>query len=77
MKNASVGKFGFRFLLTVATCGGVAVALATPPRLDPSNPPRIGTKYYPSESRRLHEEGVCKVKMTVADGAIRDIKLTL
>lgn len=45
-------------------------------RADPAHPVRIGEN-YPKESKRLHEEGVCKVRLTVtAEGAIRDISLT-
>jgi TonB family protein len=78
MARPIVRSLSFRLLLAAVLYGGVTAALATPPKLDPHNPPHIGFKYYPIESRRLHEQGVCKVKMSVgADGAIRDIKLTL
>jgi TonB family protein len=46
-------------------------------RPDPVHPIRIGSWYYPDESRVLHEEGVCKVKLTVAaDSTIHDVSLT-
>ncbi len=45
-------------------------------RPDPAHPIRIGEN-YPAESRVLHEEGMCRVKLTVtADGAARDVSLT-
>jgi TonB family protein len=45
-------------------------------RADPARPVRLGEN-YPAESRLLHEEGVCKVKLTVtADGNIGDVSLT-
>jgi TonB family protein len=56
----------------------VSGAIAGPPVLDPNHPPRLGAEYYPPESTRLHEEGTCRVKLTVAaDGTIHDIALTL
>lgn len=66
-------------LLSLATA---AQEESTPPvvttkvRADPAHPVRIGEN-YPKESKRLHEEGVCKVNLTVtAEGAIRDMSLT-
>ena len=48
----------------------------TPVRVDPSRPFHLEND-YPPESKLLHEEGVCRVKMTVtADGNVRDISLT-
>ena len=48
----------------------------TPVRADPSRPFHLEND-YPPESKLLHEEGVCKVKMTVtADDSVRDIRLT-
>lgn len=48
----------------------------TPVRTDPSRPFHLEND-YPPESKLLHEEGVCKVKMTVtADGSVRDFSLT-
>jgi TonB family protein len=45
-------------------------------RPDPAHPLQLGEN-YPAESKLLHEEGVCKVKLTVtADGAVRDVGLT-
>jgi TonB family protein len=45
-------------------------------RPDPSRPFHLEDD-YPPESKLLHEEGVCKVKLTVtADGNVRDISLT-
>jgi outer membrane biosynthesis protein TonB len=41
-------------------------------------PLSLGQDYYPPESRRRHEEGVCVVKITVtAQGDIEDPTLTL
>jgi TonB family protein len=37
----------------------------TPPRLDSDPPPRIGGQFYPVESKRLGEEGICVVRMQV------------
>lgn len=45
-------------------------------RTDPAHPVQLGEN-YPAESKLLHEEGVCKVKLTVtADGTVRDVSLT-
>jgi TonB family protein len=45
-------------------------------RPDQAHPVQLGED-YPAESKLLHEEGVCKVKLTVtADGAVRDVSLT-
>lgn len=53
-----------------------AVTGRTPARIDPSHPLRIGEEYYPPESRRLHEEGICVVRLQVdADGHIRATQL--
>jgi outer membrane biosynthesis protein TonB len=53
-----------------------AAYISTKVRPDPANPVRLGEN-YPLESKRLHEEGVCKVKLTVTDqGAVRDVSLT-
>lgn len=60
--------------------GAVAVngAAAGPVQVDPTHPPQIGAAYYPPESVRLHEEGICNVKVLVAaDGTVHDISLTL
>ena len=44
-------------------------------RVDPAHPPKIGEN-YPPESRLLHEEGVCVVKIVVhADASIGEISL--
>jgi TonB family protein len=52
------------------------VVVRTKVRADPAHPVHIGEN-YPAESKRRHEEGVCKVQLTVtADGAIRDVNLT-
>jgi TonB family protein len=52
------------------------LGISTKVRADPAHPVRIGEN-YPKESKRLHEQGVCKVKLTVtAEGAIRDVSLT-
>ena len=48
-----------------------------PIKVDPSNRPRIGQEYYPAESTRLHEEGVCVVKVNVsARGEVHELGLT-
>jgi len=45
-------------------------------RVNPANPPLRLDVYYPAESRRLHEEGVCVVKITVnADASFGDMYL--
>lgn len=42
-----------------------------------SHPIHLGEQYYPSESRRLGEQGTCLVKITVtAEGEIHDVTLT-
>jgi TonB family protein len=46
------------------------------PRIDPSHPPKMGAKYYPKESLRLHEEGRCIVRVQVdADGGVYAMQL--
>lgn len=63
-------------LIVAAQEGPTPGVVTTKVRADPAHPVRIGEN-YPRESKRLHEEGVCKVKLTVtAEGAIRDISLT-
>jgi TonB family protein len=53
-------------------CSWILVAMADP------KPLSLGQDYYPPESRRRHEEGVCVVKITVtAQGDIEDPTLTL
>ena len=48
-----------------------------PIKVDPNNRPRIGQKHYPAESARLHEEGVCVVKVKVsAGGEVHELGLT-
>jgi protein TonB len=48
----------------------------TPAKPDPAHPARLGTAYYPKESLRLHEEGMCVVKMIIqADGQTRDVAI--
>jgi periplasmic protein TonB len=48
----------------------------TPLKLDPAHPPRIGDVYYPTDSKRLGEQGRCLVKVPVqADGSTRDVSL--
>lgn len=48
----------------------------TPLKIDPAHPPRIGDAYYPSESKRAHEQGRCLVNVTVqADGSTRDVSI--
>ena len=61
-----------RLVCAIAFGGGNLVALADP------KPLTLGQDYYPAESRRRHEEGVCVVKITVtAEGDIEDPTLTL
>ena len=46
-------------------------------RRDPTREVRVGVEFYPPESRRLHEQGLCIVKITVhADAGVSDISLT-
>jgi outer membrane biosynthesis protein TonB len=48
-----------------------------PINVDPKNMPRIGRKYYPAESMRLHEDGICVVKVKVsAGGDVQALSLT-
>ncbi len=78
MARLIVRSLRFWVLLASLSYGGVTAASDTPIKIDRHHPPHVGFDYYPIESRRLHEQGVCKVKMTVgADGVIRDIRLTL
>ena len=47
------------------------------PKLDLNNLPHIGNAYYPPISRRLNEQGICIVTLTVtAKKEIHDIRLT-
>jgi TonB family protein len=46
-------------------------------KVDPAYPPRIGEAYYPKDSKRRREEGVCIVNVTVdADGNVKNATLT-
>lgn len=64
-------------LIAPAQDASTSSVITTKVRADPGHPLRIGEN-YPAMSRRLHEEGTCKVKLTVtADGAVRDVSLTL
>jgi TonB family protein len=48
----------------------------TPVKPDPNHPLRIGEEFYPPESRRLQEEGICVVGFEVdPDGHIRATQL--
>lgn len=64
-------------LLGVLTAACVAQRhIRTEVQPDPTHPILIGQN-YPAESKRLHEEGTCKVKVTVmADGTIRNVSLS-
>jgi protein TonB len=45
-------------------------------KMDPAHPLRIGNAYYPTESKRAHEEGRCFVNVTVqTDGSTRDVSI--
>jgi TonB family protein len=45
----------------------------TPVRPDPANPIQVGEDYYPIESRKIREEGECRVKVHVdITGAVHD-----
>jgi len=67
---------GLVSLIAAAQESSTPMVVTTKVRADPAHPVRIGDN-YPKESKRLHEEGVCKVKLTVtAEGAIRDVSLT-
>jgi TonB family protein len=63
-------------LFAAAQAGSTPEVVIIKVRADPAHPVRIGEN-YPEESKRLHEEGVCKVQLTVtAEGTIRDASLT-
>lgn len=48
-----------------------------PGRMDPDHPLKIGTQYYPIESKRRGESGWCLIRFQVdADGLIRAAQLT-
>jgi TonB family protein len=48
-----------------------STAERTLPRLDPNHLPHIGNAYYPSESRAIPEEGICKMSVTIEpDGSV-------
>ena len=48
----------------------------TPVHLDPNYPLKVGGLYYPKESRKAREQGVCQVRMTVtADGLVKDLEI--
>jgi TonB family protein len=52
------------------------LSIKTAPRVDPNHPLRIGEEYYPIESRKRQEEGICVVRLQVdADGYIRATQL--
>jgi TonB family protein len=64
-------------LSTLVLNCAMAGPIITPVTADPNHPPHTGAEYYPTESTRLHEEGTCKVKVTVAtDGTAHNITLT-
>ena len=43
---------------------------------DPNNPLHIGEEYYPEQSKRIGEEGACRVQIHVeASGKISDAKI--
>ena len=61
----------------IVLCGCVDAASAARPTADPNNPPHVRPEDYPAESKTLHEEGNCRVKLTVsAEGVIGNITLT-
>jgi TonB family protein len=63
-------------LISSAQDAEMHAAVTTKVRPDPAHPVRLGEN-YPAESKRRHEEGVCKVKLTVtADGTVNDVTLT-
>jgi TonB family protein len=52
------------------------LSLRTEAKSDPQHPLRIGEEYYPVESRKHQEEGICVVHLQVsADGHIRATQL--
>jgi TonB family protein len=70
-----------RSLGAAMLCAAVLTACATERHYttevqpDPTHPILFGEN-YPAESKRLHEEGTCKVKLTVtAKGEIRNVSL--
>jgi TonB family protein len=65
------------FLLTVERPQPTHAVVATNVRMDPAHPLYIGEEYYPEASKRLGEQGDCRVKVTVtAEGEVRDAILT-
>jgi hypothetical protein len=44
---------------------------STIPRLDPNHTAHIGNAYYPTVSREIPEEGICKMELTIEqDGSV-------
>lgn len=68
-------------IIALASCAtqptqNTHMVVMTKVRPDPAHPVQLGEN-YPTESKRLHEEGVCKVRLTVAaDGTVHDVSLT-
>ncbi len=74
--NAITAITQVRAPVRVAPVPAPARVSITSPRMDPRHPLKIGSDWYPDASRRAGEEGVCKVKITVApDGRITDSTL--
>lgn len=52
------------------------VIRSTPVQFDPAYPPRVARQLYPEESKRLSEQGTCKVSLTVGtDGWVHAAEL--
>jgi TonB family protein len=72
-----IGTRWSQLLLGTGLCGYLCAAIAGSVTLDLHHLPHIGNAYYPAESKRLYEEGICKVTLTVtAKKEIHDIRLT-
>ena len=72
----------FALAVGCAPCSAVTPALLpevnakSPPRLDKNHSPKIGRQFYPAESLKLGEQGVCVVRAEVGDdGWIRATQL--
>jgi len=70
--------------ITVQSISAAPVAAAVQPgpvvrrgaSVDPNNPLHIGEEYYPDASKRIGEEGACRVRLQVrADGHIADAQV--
>lgn len=54
-----------------------ASSKVTRARVDPAYPPRVGEAFYPKDSKKRGEQGICVVNVTVAaDGTVEGAVLT-